>query len=74
MTGWRIVCDAGGTNLRCARSHGPLQLSDAQVIASEEAVEIADVLMSYASRFPDAENLKAQPSQRPVPSRTAVSV
>jgi glucokinase len=58
MTGWRIVCDAGGTNLRCARSHGPSQLSDAQVIASEERTGIADVLMSYASRFPDAENLQ----------------
>ena len=35
MTGWRIVCDVGGTNIRIARSEGPKQPAEVSVQPTE---------------------------------------
>ncbi|HMN37902.1 MAG TPA: glucokinase [Hyphomicrobium sp.] len=58
MTGWRIVCDAGGTNLRCARSDAPSHLADLMVVAPDNVAGIEDALEVYAARFADLEALE----------------
>lgn len=54
---WRIVCDAGGTNIRIARSFGPRDVRDATVLPAVAGLVMEDCLASYAGRFDAHETL-----------------
>ncbi len=57
MTGWRIVCDVGGTNIRIARSDGPKKLAHLSVKATERCTSLPEALHQYWLQFDDRENL-----------------
>lgn len=53
MSAWRIVCDAGGTNIRVARARGPFDISQVEVVPTLEAASLSNVLSSYLLRCGD---------------------
>ena len=57
MTGWRIVCDVGGTNVRYARCAADRSLSDVVARPLSDSpdcgVALLDDLRAYRDRFPD---------------------
>jgi len=55
MTAWRIVCDAGGTNVRYARADETGNVSD--VITLTSSLSLEDALQNYAARFSDTSQL-----------------
>ncbi len=57
MTGWRIVCDVGGTNIRIARSDKPKQLTHLSVEATARCSSLPDALQNYWLQFDDRESL-----------------
>jgi glucokinase len=57
MTGWRIVCEVGGTNIRIARCEGPKQLVDISVQPTEYCPSLLEALLFYCGRFSDCEGL-----------------
>lgn len=59
MTGWRIVCDVGGTNVRYARSTAPGCLSDVVAVPLGSEVSLSTALNIYAARFRDRDALQA---------------
>jgi glucokinase len=53
MTGWRIVCDVGGTNIRIARSEGPKQLVDVRVQPTGLCPSVLEAILDYCHTFDD---------------------
>ena len=58
MTGWRIVCDVGGTNIRIARSEGPKQLVDVRVQPTELCPSLLKAILDYCHTFKDTGKLE----------------
>ena len=56
MNSWRIVCDAGGTNVRMARCEAS-RLGHVRVVPTSAGLDIAALLSGYATTFPDREAL-----------------
>jgi glucokinase len=57
MTGWRLVCDVGGTNIRIARCEGHGQLVNVAVRPTALCSSLQDALLDYWSTFEDREEL-----------------
>lgn len=57
MTGWRIVCDAGGTTVRVARHDEMNALSRIDIMPTADCTNVSDMLMSYARGFADFDQL-----------------
>ena len=56
MTSWRIVCDAGGTNVRMARCEAG-RLDHVRIVHTSPGLDIAALLSGYAATFSDREAL-----------------
>jgi glucokinase len=52
MTSWRIVCDAGGTNVRMARCEAG-RLDHVRIVHTSPGLDIAALLSGYAATFSD---------------------
>jgi glucokinase len=57
MTGWRIVCDVGGTNIRIARSDKPKQFTHLSVEATARCSSLPEALQHYWLQFDDRQSL-----------------
>lgn len=57
MTGWRIVCDVGGTNIRMARSEGPKKLVNVTVRPTALCSFLQDALLEYLRAFDDCDSV-----------------
>lgn len=53
MTGWRLVCDVGGTNIRIGRSEGPKQIENVIVHQTRRCSSLLDDLLGYCRTFDD---------------------
>jgi glucokinase len=53
MTGWRLVCDVGGTNIRMARCEGLKKLVNVTVQPTALCSSLQDALLDYWSAFDD---------------------
>ncbi len=58
MTGWRIVCDVGGTNVRIARSDGLRQFSHLTVEPTERCRSLPEAIRHYWRQFEDCNFLE----------------
>ena len=58
MTAWRLVCDAGGTRTRIARSAGPHSVLDVQVIPTAGSISLAQTLAGFAASYSDVESFE----------------
>lgn len=58
MTGWRIVCDVGGTNIRIARSDGVRQFSHMTIGATEHCRSLSEMIRNYWLTFKDSSFLQ----------------
>lgn len=57
MTAWRIVCDAGGTNVRVARASAR-HIGDVRAVPTSEGLDVAALLADFASTFEDRDDLE----------------
>lgn len=57
MTGWRIVCDVGGTNVRTARCDNDGQLTSIVAAPIDKTRGLTEVLHTFADEFDDVERL-----------------
>lgn len=57
MTAWRLVCDAGGTNVRVGRSSGGT-VAYVRVLPSAAGLDIAMLLANYVGEFEDRAELE----------------
>jgi glucokinase len=57
MTGWRLVCDVGGTNIRMARCEGPKKLVNVSVQPTALCSSLQDALVAYCRSFDDRDSL-----------------
>jgi glucokinase len=59
MTGWRIVCDVGGTHIRIARSDGPRHFSHLTIEATEHCHSLPEAIRRYWLKFDDCSFLQS---------------
>ncbi len=57
MTVWRIVCDAGGTNVRFARASAG-QIDGVRAVPTSDGLDVAALLASFSETFEDREDLE----------------
>ncbi len=57
MTAWRIVCDAGGTNVRYARASAG-RIQDVRALPTSTGLDIPALLAHFAATFEDREHLE----------------
>lgn len=57
MTGWRLVCDVGGTNIRIARCEGPKKLINVTVRPTAQCSSLQDALLEYLRAFDDRDSV-----------------
>lgn len=57
MTAWRIVCDAGGTHVRLARSSAG-QVKAVRVVPTIPGLDLVQLLKEYADAFEDRHDLE----------------
>ena len=57
MTGWRLVCDVGGTNIRIARCEGPKKLVNVTVRPTAQCSSLQDALLEYLRVFDDRDSV-----------------
>jgi glucokinase len=55
MTGWRLVCDVGGTNIRVGRSDRPGHIADVNVKETRNCSSLSDALVAYSQTFGDGD-------------------
>lgn len=59
MTGWRLVCDVGGTNIRMARCEGPKKLVNVTVRPTRLCSSFLDAVLDYWCAFDDRDSLSS---------------
>ncbi len=57
MTGWRIICDVGGTNIRIARSDGPKRFGELSLAQTAHCASLPQTLHDYWQQFADREHV-----------------
>ncbi|MBY0226890.1 MAG: glucokinase [Hyphomicrobium sp.] len=57
MTGWRLVCDIGGTNIRMARCEGPKKLVSVTVRPTKLCSSFQDTILDYCRAFDDHDRM-----------------
>jgi glucokinase len=57
MTGWRLVCDVGGTNIRIARCEGPGKLVNVTIRPTAQCLSLQNALLEYLRAFKDHDSV-----------------